>query len=290
MSFGKAVLGIARKLEKTFEKTASNAVDQPDDGSQAFRDSRKAGEDAGRSAIYAANQEAGNNSPVWKSVNLSRKAVEAAPKVEASAKHGWLKFVGTVTAIFTASIVFFSMQSPNISPEQKSALDTIRHAEDTQRQIEALNTIVLKTDDWNIMMGGIEVPMAPTPAPDAAAPEAAAAPIPIEAAPVPIEVAAVAAAPIEVEVETPTTRRAFTTTVGQVYRNSPPSVQSAIAQHAIQHDYNNDTSAAFAQHLHEMSEDWSRRNFPSNNNQPNNIHVDAVDGNGTKFGSADFHQ
>jgi hypothetical protein len=169
-------------------------------------------------------------------------------------------------------------------------MDTSKaNAGDTTRALKALNAITLPTDDWNIMMGGLEVPSA---AWAAAVREAVASPsqIPAAAAPIPIVVAAVATAPIEVDVETPTTRQTFTSTVGQVYRNSPPAVQNAIEQHAIQHDYDNDNSAAFAQHLHEMGEDWSRRNFPSNNNQRNNIHVDAVDGDGTLFGSANFHQ
>ena len=208
MSFGKFLEGVRDKLEKLFEKTASNAADHPDDGSQAFHDSRQAGEDTGSSAPDEANEEAENHDPAWKSVkDLTDKARDIVPNVEASAKHGWVKFVGAVTAIFTASIVFFSMQSPSMSPEQKSAIDTIHRSEDTRRQIAALNTIVLKREDWYLMMGGIQVSMAPTPTPNAAAPEATAAPIPIEAAPIPIEVAAVSTAPIEVDVETPTARR-----------------------------------------------------------------------------------
>jgi hypothetical protein len=248
MSFGTVLGFIAKKLEKLIEKTASDAVVDPDDGSRAFHGANKAGEDTDRSSADEVNKEAENHNPLWKTVNLSEKAREFVPKIEASAKYIWVKFVGTVAAIFIASIALVSMQSSSLSVEQKSVLDTIRHAQDSQRQIEALNAIVLKSDDWHIMMGGIQVPMAPTPMPDTAASEATAAPIPIE-------VAAVAAAPIEVDVETPTARQAFTTTVGQVYRNSPPSVQSAIEQHAIQHDYDNDDSAAFAQHLQQMSED-----------------------------------
>lgn len=318
MSFGKTLLDIVvRKLEKSFEKTADHGVANPDDGSQAFHDANNSGQDATSSARDEINEEIENHDPAWKEVkDLHDEVMDTIPKVLAGAKYGWIKFVGVVTAIFTGSLILTSIQLPSMSSKQSSALNTtedspqtdglaaaIKEADSATREIDASkaqtegttqetnasNAITLPTDDWNIMMGGLEVPSA---AWAAAVQEAVGSPsqVPAAAAPIPIAVAAVAAAPIEVDVETPTSRRSFTTTVGQVYRNSPPSVQSAIEQHAIQHDYDNDTSAAFAQHLHEMDENWSRKNFPSSNNQPNNIHVDAVDGDGTKFGSADFHQ
>jgi hypothetical protein len=282
MSFGKTLLDIARKLEGTFEKNAGKAGADPDDGSQAFHDAGKAGEGAGRSAGDEANKQARNHEPAWKAVkDLDDKVRDAAPKVEAPARYGWLKFVGVVTAIFTGAIFVASTQRPGISPEQQAARATIRQAEDTRRQIAALDAIVLDMNDWNIMMGGLEVPSAPTPVEPSAPPAAMAAPLP------PI-IAAAAAEPMTVDVTTANgSRREFTTTVENVYRQAPAPVRRIMTKSEppppIEHGYDHpDPNDCFVRHC-----------LGGGTSNAGGFHkdftVNAVDGNGNLFGSAHIH-
>lgn len=228
---------------------------------------------------------------VWSKAQELRKSKAA--KALATADKWFLAkvYIGLVFGGLTLTAIT-GYHAPETQAE-KDYHEIHARAKNLNEQIGYLDHVIIPEDQFNVMVGGLLVSPAPTPTPDTPAPEAAEAPKPIEAAPAPIEIPAVAAvetAPIVVDVETSGARQSVVSTVGQVYRNSPSPVQHAIEQHAIQHDYNNDNSAAFAQHLHQMSEDWSRRNFPSSQNQTNNIHIDAVDGNGVRFGSANFHQ
>ncbi|HEX5182003.1 MAG TPA: hypothetical protein VFW19_02505 [Allosphingosinicella sp.] len=292
MSFGKTLLDIAGRLEKTFEKNADKAVVDPDDGSQATRDAGKAGDHAGSSAGDEANREARNREPAWKAAkDLSDKVIETAPKVEASAKHGWLTFVGVVTAIFTGAIFVASTQRPAVSPETQAARTVVRDAEDTRRQIAALDAVTLGMDDWNIMMGGLEAPSAPTPAETSAPPVAAAAPpppIPAMAAELPRIIAAAAAEPMQVDVVTANgSRREFTTTVGNLYRQAPDQVRRIMtkseAPPPIEHGYDQpDPNDCFVRHClggGTSNAGGFHRDFT----------VNAVDGNGNMFGSAHIH-
>jgi len=284
MSFWKAVSSIGKNLEKTFEKNVDKAVNDPDDGTQADRDARKAGEDTGSTARDAANDEVKNHDPAWKGVkDLSDKVVDTVPKVEAAAKYGWLKFVGVVTAIFTGAIFFASTQTPGVSPEQQAARDVIRHAEETKRQIEYLNQIMLSEADWNIMMGGLEVQQAPTPVNTPAA-------VPAAAAPLPPVIAAAAAQPMTVEVTTPHGTREFTTTVENVYRQAPDRVRQVMTQASppppppkIDHGYDHENPNDCA-HTHCLGGDISKAG-----GFHKDFTVNAVDGNGNKFGSARIH-
>jgi hypothetical protein len=280
MSFWKAVSSIVKNLEKTFEKNADKAVNDPDDGRQADRDAWKVGEDTRSTARDAANDEVKNHDPAWKGIkDLSDKVIDAVPKVEAAAKYRWLKFVGVVTAIFTGAIFFASTQTPSISPEQQAARDVIRHAEETKRQIEYLNQIMLSEDDWNIMMGGLEV-QSPTPVNTPAA-------VPAEAAPLPPIIAAAAAEPMTVEVTTPNGTREFTTTVENVYRQAPDRVRQVMTQappppkidHGYDHENPND-----CYHTHCLGGDISKAG-----GFHKDFTVTAVDGNGNTFGSARIH-
>jgi hypothetical protein len=81
MSFWKAVRDIDKSLEETFEKNADKAVNDPDDGKQAWQDAQKAGEDAENTASDAASDEIKNHDPAWKAVkDLSDKAIAAESK------------------------------------------------------------------------------------------------------------------------------------------------------------------------------------------------------------------
>jgi hypothetical protein len=273
MSFWKAVRDIDKSLEETFEKNADKAVNDPDDGKQAWQDAQKAGEDAENTASDAASDEIKNHDPAWKAVkDLSDKAIAAESKAVETTKLGWLKFVGVVTAIFPGAI-FFASTHAGPSAETKAALETIRRSEVEVEQVNQLSNIVLSMDDWNIMMGGIEVQSVPTPT------EAP--------APLPLVIAAAAAEPLKVEVTTPAGTREFTTTVEKVYRESPSRVQQQMIQQPpppkIDHDYDHpDPNDCFVRHC--LGGDLSKAGgFHTN------INVTAVDGNGNSFGSAHIH-
>lgn len=239
MSFWSVVSDITKNLIKTFEKNADKAVDDPDDGSQADQDAKKAGQDTSNTARDGANDEIRNHDPAWKSVkDLSDKVIAAEPKVVAAAKYGWLKFLGAVTAIFAGTMVFVATQTPSKSPDQQAAEDVLRHARETQQQVEYLDKIVVSEDEFNTMIGGIAVPSAPTPTELPAA-------TPAQAAVLPPPVAAVAAEPARVEVATSSGTQTYTTTVGQVYREAPERVRREMDSSdpppsKIEHDYDHE--------------------------------------------------
>jgi hypothetical protein len=183
--------------------------------------------------------------------DLSDRVIKAAPKIEAAAKYGWLKFVGVVTAIFTGVLIISVKQTPSISPEQQAAHDVIRHSRDSQRQIEDLSKIVVTQDQLQIMLGGMLVTSAPAPVADLPAPVA-----------LPEPVAAVAAVPVIVEFASPAQPepRTYTSTVEQVYRNSPPEAQRRIEQDApqIKHDYDLPSRNACDDCLNQHRDEWNR--------------------------------
>lgn len=205
-----------------------------------------------------------------------RGAIQMAP-----AAGKWIMVKLALAAVLVSGILTYVTGHHETEAEKIYRIN-MHNVDEMNREVEQSRALTeglsMSVADFNTMTSMVA---APEPAPELRTPDAQA---------MPIVVAAAAAAPIVVEVETPTIRDSYVSTVGQVYRNSPAPVQNQIEQHVIQHDYNIDNSAAFTTHLHQMSEDWSRKNFPSSNRDPNNIHVDAVDGNGVRFGSANFHQ
>jgi hypothetical protein len=218
MSFGDAVTNINKKLEKTFEKNADKAVNDPDDGSQADHDARQAGNDAANSASDAANEEAKNHDPEWKAIkDLSDKAIGAETKAVATAKIGFLKFVGIVTAIFTAVMTFSYIHPDESTVQSRKMLAIVQREQEDQARIQRLTDIMVNQEEFNTMVGGLFVQSAPTPTETSA---------PVAAAALPPPIAAIAAEPAKIELTTESGSTVeVTTTVGQVYANSPSPVR-----------------------------------------------------------------
>jgi hypothetical protein len=273
MSFWSVLSNIRENLENKFTHNASKAVNDPDDGKQAEQDANKGGEDTSSTARDGANDEIGKHDPAWKGVkDLSDKALETVPKVEAAAKYGWLKFIGGITALF----VFISAYSLHNNlggptPEQIRMYNTERTIAIQGEQIRQMEGVMVSTEEFTALSSGLLA--APPPyIPDA--------PVAAEAAPapaLPAAVAAIADEPATVDVtDSDGYTRTVNTTVGTVYRNSTPTVRAQIETPApIHHDYNDsittDPNSCFVRHCLSPHKD---------------ITVNAVDGNGNKFGSA----
>lgn len=223
MSWWKDVFGIHKNVEKTFEKNADKAVNDPDDGRQAQQDAQKVGQDTSSTARDAANDAIESRDPAWKAVkDLSDKAIEVETKVAASAKLGWLKFVGVVTAIFTGALIF-SIPQTAPTPDQKAALESLRRSGVQQEQIERLT---VTQEQFNNMVSHIFVADEPPPI-ISTAPAVAAAQAP---EPFPPAIAAIAAEPATVVLTTDSGETTqVTTTVGQVWTVSPPAVKRFVA-------------------------------------------------------------
>ena len=242
-SFSETVTKINKNLIDTFEKAADAAAKGTADAEQHWRNFEKACQDTGSTSLDAAYEKAKKHLTTrWMELGLTKAEAEArfaaklkhlkelaeksqtvqtyGPKVQAAAKYGWLKFVGGVTAIFAAAVVYTSATNSGPSPETKAALETLRRNEIHQEQLKRLNDIVISEEDFNIMIGGLEVPSAPTPVEPAVAVAAAPA--------LPAPIAAAAAMPVAVEVTTPSGTRTFESNIGQVYRNSPPVVRERL--------------------------------------------------------------
>ncbi len=296
MSFTTAVAKIHKNLIDTFEKAANAAVKGTGDAEQTWRDFEKACKDTGSASTDAARDEVkkhvttrwtgGGMSKVeaeaqfgakWKQVkDLGDKVIKNAPKVEAAARYGWLRFVGVVTAIFAGAMVY-SAANRGPSTQTKAALETVRHEEMQQEQIERLSEIVISEEEFNIMIGGLEVQSAPTPvAPIAPVAAAAALPPPIAAA---------AALPVKVEVTTPNGTRSFESNIGEVYSNSPREVRERLVNTVpsppppkITHGYDGpgiteDPNSCFVRHCLSGGGDGQHKTFTVG---------------GTPFGSATF--
>ncbi len=121
------------------------------------------------------------------------------------------------------------------SEAEKSYRQMQHESAERDREQDQIQRLVISGEDFNILMGGLEVSSAPTPVQDASPIAAAPAPEPL-----PMAVAAEAADPVEVKVTTPSETREFTTTVGQVYRNSPPAVRRIIEQPVFHIDHGYD--------------------------------------------------
>lgn len=234
-SFTTAVGKIHKNLIDTFEKAADAAIKGEADAEQTFKDFEKACKDTGSQSTDAARDEVKKHltkswmdkgiskadaeamfEAKWKSVkDLGDKVMKSAPKVEAAVKSGWLEFVGVVTAIFAAAMVYVYSQTPSgPSAEQKAAMDIINNSQQTRQQIKNLNRIAISEAEFHIMLGGLEVQYVPDPT----------GPV-VAAVALPAPIAVVAAVPVSVQVVTPTATRTFETTFGEVYANAPPPVQ-----------------------------------------------------------------
>jgi hypothetical protein len=296
MSFTTAVAKIHKNLIDTFEKAADAAVKGSADSEQTWHDFVNACKATGHDTTDAAHDEVEKHmtkhwmdrgmskaeadvrfGEKWKRIkNLGDTVLTNAPKVEAAAKYGWLKFVGGVTAIFAAAMVYTAANS-GPSPQTKAALETLRRDEVQQEQVKRLNEIVISEEDFNIVIGGLEVPSAPTPVEQVA--PAAAAPA------LPAPIAAAAALPVAVEVTTPAGTRTFETNIEQVYRNSPPVVREHLEKTVssppppkITHGYDGpgiteDPISCFVRHCMSGGGDGQHKTFTVG---------------GTPFGSATF--
>ena len=275
MSFTTALAKIHKNLIYTFEKAADAAVKGETDAEQTFRDFEKACKDTGITSTDAIRDELKKHltkswmdsgmskvdaeaqfGAKWKNVkDLGDKVIKYAPKVETAAKVGWLKFVGVVTAIFSGAMIYVYTQTPSgPTPDQKAALDIIRHVENTRRQIGYLNQIVISQNELYELLRGLEVQSAPTLV-------------------LPIPIAVAATAPVEVQVTTPNGTRTFETTFGQVYVNSPPPVREHLVNNPPE-TYGNDDPG-------------STENSGHSQGGVNDHHKTFTVG-GTPFGSATF--
>jgi len=234
MSFWSVLSNIRENLENKFTQNASKAVTDPDEGQQAEHDSQKGGEDTSSTARDGANDEIKNHDPAWKGVkDLSDKALETVPKVEAAAKYGWLKFIGGITALFvfiTAYSVRNDLGGP--TPEQIRMYNNERTIVMQGEQIRQMEQIMVSTEEFNMATANLFAAPAPV-IPDEPAPAAAALPPPI---------AAVAAQPVQV-VETDSNgevEAVTTTTVGHAYQSIPREAQRQMESNPppkIEHDY-----------------------------------------------------
>jgi len=234
MSFLEGMKKIEENLEKTFEKNFEKAVNNPDDGTQADKDSRQAGQDTSGTAGDTANDEVKNHEPAWKAVkDLSDTAIAAETKVVAATKVGFFKFVGVVTAIFAGAMaISFSQRQTGPTPDQIRMQNTLRTIEIQDQQIKQMERIMVSNDEFNIATANLFAAPAPV-IDDPVAPAAAALPPPI---------AAVAAQPVQV-VETDSSgevEAVTTTTVGHAYQSIPREAQRQMENNPppkIEHDY-----------------------------------------------------
>jgi hypothetical protein len=276
-SLTKAAYDIEKNLVKTFKDASDVALDPHhtmadvqrvwDNFAQACKDTGNTSTDAARGEVkehVTKHMREGGMSKAeadawfesrWQNVkDLGDKIIKATPKIEAAAKYAWLKFAGVVTAIFAGAMIIAVRQTPSISPEQQAAHEVIRQARDTQRQVGDLSKIMVTQEQLQIMLAGMVVPSAPAPVAD----------VPAPVAELPFPVAAVAAVPVIVEFASPAQPepRTYTSTVEQVYRNSPPQAQRQIEQDApqIKHDYDspsrNDCVANDC--LNQHRDEWNR--------------------------------
>jgi hypothetical protein len=218
--------------EKKFEEAARDALEGRDSSGQK---SQEAGKDVADSSNEAAGKEASQHSSVAvvKDILDAGKKVRAAvPKVEEAVTVGWKGFVGGLAALFAvcmATAVIYTRPTP----EQVKMANFLRveaaRGEQMRLDAQRFQQFLASEAQINLMVGGIMA--APPRTPDTPVPAA-----------LPAAVVPVADVPVRVEVTTDDgTDRVAASTVGTVYRNSPPQVQQAIERDApkIQHDYNN---------------------------------------------------
>jgi hypothetical protein len=175
------------------------------------------------------------------SLRKSKKDIERkVQNVEKAAKWGW----GHWLAFCLALGVGIHIITPKPEPMQ-GEIATRNLVADSEAQSARLIT----TDQFNLMVGGMLVPMAPNPA--------------LPAEPLPPAVAAVAEVPLAVEVTTPDNgTREYALTVEQVYRAAPRQGQRQIEQEApkIEHDYNRPSSngCSINDCLNQHRDEWNR--------------------------------
>jgi hypothetical protein len=237
--FAKTLKDAAVNTEKKFEEAVHDFFEDKDTSEQK---SQEAGKDVADSSNAAAGKEASQHSSVPDAVvkdilDAGENVKTAIPKMEEAVKIGWKGFVGGLAALFAGCMVF-AVVSTRPSPEQVKMSNYIRQeaAQEEEMRLfsERFQQFQASEDEINMMVGGIMV--APQPTTDTPVAAAQAPPPPL-----PTAVAPVADVPVRVEVTTEDgTDRVAASTVGTVYRNSPPRVQRAIESVApkIQHDYN----------------------------------------------------
>ncbi|HEX3466143.1 MAG TPA: hypothetical protein VHS78_18990 [Candidatus Elarobacter sp.] len=224
--------------------------------------------------VGKAEAEALASDSVKRVVALSLEVRDVVPKVKDTGRLVFLKVAAAVASLAAGSWIFANAMPHHQSETEKTLAAVQSEVAETER-IRELSTLLISGDDFNVMIGGLEVPSAPVPnhADDRAA--AAAEPRVVQearAAPeLPAAVAAEAAQPVAVEVVTPTATRNFTTTIAAVYQNAPPQVQRQIEQEApkIDHGYDHENVNDCA-HTHCLS------------------HHKTFTVDGTPFGSATF--
>jgi len=174
--------------------------------------------------------------------NLKKKVEQAPANVEKAAKWGWGKWLAFCVALG----VGIHIVAP--SEQQQPVVDVPRIVHDADERSRALQEIKMTTDQFQLMVGGMLVPVAPNPA--------------LPAAPLPAAVEAVADIPVAVEVTTEQGTRDYAVPVGQIYRAATPEGRQRIEQEApkIEHDYDkpsrNDCYANDC--LNQHRDEWNR--------------------------------
>ena len=253
-SFTKTVHDGVEKLEKNFEKDATNASTDPDN---AVSHENQVGEDTARSFTNEARKQAQETAAKAEdeAEKLSKDIMEKAAKArraynDAVAKTAgkpwplWKKILfvfGTVTGLVSASAYMGNV-------EQQKKVDKIaaqtRILQDQIRFSQQITDNLNRTE--NMMNALRNLPSAPTPLPEV---------------PLPAAVAAVADIPVVVTSEpndTSVPSEQVSSTVGQVYQRVPQARQQ-IEQAApmIEHDYNRQTESHVD--LDQHRDDWNRR-------------------------------
>lgn len=154
-----------------------------------------------------------------KVVDLGEQARKAIPKIGESAKLGWLKFVGAITALLAGGVIVATVTS-GPSSEQMAMYKSLQHEAVEQEQLQRF---LISEGDFNMMTGGLFVQSAPSPQEIPTALAAAAAPVAITA---------IAEEPAQVELANSSGTQNVMSTVGQVYLNAPQEVRREMARSA----------------------------------------------------------
>lgn len=174
--------------------------------------------------------EAWSSNYLKKVVDSAEKVRKNMPKIKATGRLAWLKLTGAVSLLSVATMGFFAAHSGPTAEEQEQ-LDLLNR---TQAENEEVQRLTVSEAEFNNMVSGLTAPSAPPVTEEAPAPAAAAAAPEV----LPPPIAAIAAAPAAVEVTTLSGTQQINSTVGTVYRYSPPPVRRVMVQpFHIDHDY-----------------------------------------------------
>jgi hypothetical protein len=222
----KAVKDIEQNLIKTFQdaaNVASGSNPTMADFDAVWKNFEQACRDAGSTSTDAAREEVKQHitkqmqrdgmskdeaekwfEQKWTEVkDLADRVIEAAPKVVAAAKYGWLKVVGAIAALFGGMVIVGRLSGPD--RQTQAMIDYMHRQAIYKAQVQAIQRITLQQVEFNAFIRAIGEPLKfepPGPAPEAM--------------------------PARVEVTTNAGTVTYNTTYGRVYDEAPAAVQSAM--------------------------------------------------------------